>query len=346
MKMALLTKPRLFTLLVVGACTLAYGGAAKLRGKFEVCVQDNDGQPMVGIPVVCEFENPPTDWSEKRSDECYLEKTDARGRCSFKGRTLTGSVGCGIDMRGFYRAFREIPIKEVTKGGVLVPEYQVTTIVVQRVVHPIPLFVKEAKSVRPDGFGTGTNTVSFDMLKGDWLPPRGTGEVADVSFTRLPRKSYGRIMRHDESSAESYEEALRVEFPGKGNGIMEVMPLPGSDLKVRCAPEEGYVSSYEERRGRDRNLQDYNTTESLDKSQCFRIRTQYDEDGRIIAANYGKIYKGVKFWKANNRSETDPCTDRVRFLYYVNPTPGDRNLEFDGKTNLSVEARDPDEFDW
>lgn len=228
--------------------------AAKLSGKFEVCVQDDDGQPMAGVYVRCEFENPPTDWSEKRSDECYLKKTDARGHCTFKGRTSTGSVVCTAVDSGFYRTCSDIPIKEITKDGVLVPEYQVTTIVVQRVVHPIPLFVKEIESVDPDGFGSGTNTVSFDMLKGDWLPPRGTGEVADVSFTRLPRKSYGRIMRHDESSAESYEEALRVEFPGKGNGIVEVMPLPGSDLKVRCAPEEGYVASYEERRGRDRNL--------------------------------------------------------------------------------------------
>ena len=112
----------------IALATSAY--AAKLSGKFEVCVQDDDGQPMVGVPVVCKFENPPTNWSEKRSDEYCLEKADARGRCSFKGRTSTGSVVCTAVDRGFYRTCSDIPIKEITKDGVLVPEYQVTTIVV------------------------------------------------------------------------------------------------------------------------------------------------------------------------------------------------------------------------
>ena len=315
--------------------TSAY--AAKLSGKFEVCVQDDDGQPMAGVYVRCEFENPPTSWNEKRNDECYLKKTDARGRCTFKGSTVSGRVGCTAVERGCYRTFSWIPIKDITKEHVLVPEYQITTIVVQRVKHPIPLFAKEAESVEPDGFGSGTNTVSFDLLKGDWLPPRGTGEVADVSFTRQPRRSYGMIVRRDRPSAESYEEALRVEFPGDGNGIIEVSPLAGSDLKVRYAPEEGYVATYEERRGLDRNLHEYDTTQCRNRCQCFRIRTQYDETGRVISANYGKIYRGVEFDRLHRREQVDPCIDWVRFLYYVNPHGGDRNLEFDVEKNLHPE---------
>jgi hypothetical protein len=42
-----------------------------------------------------------------------------------------------------------------------------------------------------------------------------------------------------------------------------------------------------------------------------------DEKGKIISTCYGKIYG-----------------DFLKLTYYFNPTPNDRNLEFDPKRNL------------
>ncbi len=42
-----------------------------------------------------------------------------------------------------------------------------------------------------------------------------------------------------------------------------------------------------------------------------------DERGNIVSAHYGKIYG-----------------DFMQFSYYLNPTPNDRNVEFDPKQNL------------
>ena len=319
----------------IGLAASAY--AAKLSGKFEVCVQDDDGQPMAGVYVRCEFENPPTDWSEKRSDECYLKKTDARGHCTFKGRTSTGSVVCTAVDRGFYRTCSDIPIKEVTKEHVLIPEYQVTTIVVQRVKRPIPLFVKAVECARGHGFGPGTNTVSFDMIKADWLPPRGTGEVADVRVTRMPRKSFGIVEPDDYRKGESYEDVLRIEFPGEGNGIQEVEPLEGCDLMVRRAPEDGYKLSWEERKGKDRKLNRY-STESMTRCHCIRIRTQTDASGNVIAGYYGKIYGGFDFG-GNLHEDANVAIDWFRYTYFLNLTPCERNLEFN-ETNLNNETSD------
>jgi len=49
----------------------------------------------------------------------------------------------------------------------------------------------------------------------------------------------------------------------------------------------------------------------------FRVRTKMDENGNVVSAHYGKIYG-----------------DFMQFRYYFNPTPNDRNIEYDPKQNL------------
>jgi hypothetical protein len=49
----------------------------------------------------------------------------------------------------------------------------------------------------------------------------------------------------------------------------------------------------------------------------FHVRTVKDVNGDIKSALYGKIYG-----------------DFMHFRYFLNPTPNDRNIEFDPKQNL------------
>ena len=64
------------------------------------------------------------------------------------------------------------------------------------------------------------------------------------------------------------------------------------------------------------------------KCFCFRIRTKFDDKGNVVEGYYGKIYGDVVMkWSYLGVS-------RVGFLYYLNPTPNDRNLEWDMKNNL------------
>ena len=49
----------------------------------------------------------------------------------------------------------------------------------------------------------------------------------------------------------------------------------------------------------------------------IRVRTVLDDDGNIVRAHYGKIYG-----------------DFMKWTHYLNPTPNDRNVEFDVKKNL------------
>ena len=60
-----------------------------------------------------------------------------------------------------------------------------------------------------------------------------------------------------------------------------------------------------------------------DQNYFFRVRT-VKKDKKIISAHYGKIDRDIEFWG----------NEKLRFTYYLNPTPLDRNMEFDPKRNL------------
>ena len=287
-------KTNILIVILAGLCCLQ-GSAKGLKADIRVRVADGTtGKPLVGAKVGCVFKNPPTDWSERRSDERYFEKSDGNGLCRFKGRTANATVYCVLREEGHYRTMCPIPFARVEAGERLIPEYAITTVRVERIEHPIPLFVKKVECSGPDGFRAGEDSVSFDMLKGDWLPPKGTGEVADVVVRRLPRRSLGHVELADERSGEAYEDVLRVEFPGDGNGILEVPRLHSDDLWLRRAPTDGYGPVYEERWGRDRKLNRIDT-ESLFRCQCFRIRARKDaadHEGERVRRRVGGASSG------------------------------------------------------
>jgi hypothetical protein len=54
-----------------------------------------------------------------------------------------------------------------------------------------------------------------------------------------------------------------------------------------------------------------------------------------VACNYGKIHGPIRFW-------IEPPEATLSMTYYLNPTPNDRNLEFDPKKNLFTDLK-PDE---
>lgn len=59
----------------------------------------------------------------------------------------------------------------------------------------------------------------------------------------------------------------------------------------------------------------------------FRVRT-VEKDGKIISALYGKLAAGFEM-RIPNQQEV-----KIVLKYYLNPTPLDRNMEFDVKQNL------------
>lgn len=280
-------------------------------------------------------------WTDPVPPNVARGKTDINGRCVLEGKTDEGRAGCWVTSpppKGYYDSLKAGVFRYSRKDifGVWQPDNLVATIKLQRVEHPIPLFLKQfadvaSDSVLSDLFAIGHGSLQLDMVKGDWLPPVGRGERADVIFTRNPREEFGTGTNPRGITAPAYRDSMSVKFIGDDNGLVEVATPPTAGLKIRHAPEEGYRQVYvcwKERR------KDLSRASNFDAKRnfAFRIRTERDESGRITSAYYGKIYGDICFKKligVGVEAVAAPC-----LLYYLNPAPNDRNLEWDMKNNL------------
>jgi hypothetical protein len=101
-----------------------------------------------------------------------------------------------------------------------------------------------------------------------------------------------------------------VNFPNARDGIQgftrDWSQGVSGLLSSNEAPAEGYQPEYEQTHMPNPNRIYY-----------FRVRTVLDSQGNVLSTHYGKIYG-----------------DFMQFTYYLNPTPNDRNVEFDPKQNL------------
>ena len=290
-------------------------------------------------------------WSNTPLANLDRVRTDADGFCRVSGETDAGESYFGAGKRGIYYDSKNgdafFSEHSILKFGRWLPDDLTVTVRIDRVVRPIPLFAKrvggvvytfrqmayEAAFIHDEDFGeiVTTNRVAFsyDLAKGDWLPPYGAGEVADLTATCWKEitgyKTYE--VPAGFKTVTNYLSHAEITFNGPDNGVCEVKPHELAGILIREAPDAGYsarLSRWYERRGE--NNSDKN------RHYCFRIRTRRDAEGRIVSALYGKVYGDFRI---NDIAG-------IAFTYYLNPTPNDRNLEFDRKTNFNLtDGREP-----
>ena len=105
------------------------------------------------------------------------------------------------------------------------------------------------------------------------------------------------------------------------------------------APQTGYQNTF-------RRFEESYRNKEFRRNTGYFFRTRVRKEGEhIVSAHYGKLLKDIRFIpvaeeKRNNRPKRFAT---AFFTYYFNPTPNDRNLEFDPKgnllTNLEYEER-------
>ena len=304
-------------------------------------VSSEDDKPIAGVKITATFNGILA--LDHEMDEVYERKTDAKGNCRFTG--VKNNPYAYIELIDnskkpkYYRTCQMVELKRVKDGEPPVEDYHSVTLRVHRVGVPIPMFVKEEYKYhrKSDLFGSN-NQVSYDLLLGDWLPPQGTGTVADIVFTRYERESLGDVTNRWGEVRHLSRLPMKVTFPGEGNGVVKVESPTYTILVAPIAPEEGYehdVMSYEwkDEDGRDRTSWDTDGSQAY----CFRIRTQKDASGRITGGYYGQVKDGFAFdYIMLEDGVKIPIAD-VSFNYYINLTPLSRNLEWDCKNNLNPE---------
>ncbi len=207
-------------------------------------------------------------------------------------------------------------------GGQWQPWNPTVAILLKGVMNPIPMFARSFVNSRPRlQVPEFDKAVGFDLMKGDLVAPHGKGEIADLHVKLIVIDLGQRKI----DRGPMFDATFAVTFTNAGDGIQEFFSHPrmGSALlSPRFAPETGYTSvlvktSYEhETESRHEKREDLN--------YFFRVRTKKDEKGKLVSALYGKIHGDFRFDERG----------RVAFTYYLNPTPNDRNMEFDPERNL------------
>lgn len=322
------------------------------RIAFSVTVIDeNTGLPIENIPVKAVFADIPTHWGDDSVGRVVKAITDSKGVCRFEGTSNHGTAFYSVETIPKYYATPVVGYKATNETSSVIPiPYRcepydcVFTTLLQRVEHPIPLCVRFAEKRndkgRLGGFD-GTNAVlQYDFIKGDWLPPEGEGTYADMTI----RTHYDlrEIVTNSVSVLYFYDFTNEIEFSGAGNGLYEEsFKDKNCGIKIRVAPEDGYVSSKTLRFGSKKNIfgkggvnmfMKYYKDSDEDRCYCFRIRSKFNNEGELTEAYYGKIYGDFNF-----KGHMQTGFNGVQFLYYLNPKPLDRNLEWDMKNNMANE---------
>ena len=228
---------------------------------------------------------------------------------------------CGIKVEkdGYYAGRAEFHMKQHQGNEKWTPWPQIVEIKLRKKVLPISMYAKTFDYVTLPEIG---NPVGFDLTAGDWVAPHGKGVVKDLIFT-FQREFRGRF---------DFAWNLSVDFQGDGNGWQAISIAdenPQSEFRYpRSAPGNGYSQSkmYLACNRTLNNLWETNSTSAT--NYFFRIRTQYGEKKEIKSALYGKLLGPIVV----NVQSTK--TAKLNFTYYLNPTPLDRNMEFDPEKNL------------
>ena len=307
--------------ILIGLLSWAFACSAHAflpEAAFSVRVLDEGGVPLSNIVVQAGFyasawfgsgaEPPPT---------LVRRRTDTNGACSFRGR-CHGKASFGVSVPDYYEQGQTLRFTEA-KGLHYEPWDQIHEIRIRKILNPIPMYAKRLWDEFIPKYGA---PLGYDLMKGDWLPPHGRGETADFIF-QLDCQ-FGRLRPEDK--VQLFEATLALTFSNDGDGIQEVQDTQWADSAFqlpRYAPEDGYASNWFLKSFENEQGHSY----SQGKDYFYRVRTKKDDEGKIISALYGKIRKSLDV-------EVRKSGTRLQMVYYLNPTPNDRNMEFDPKRNL------------
>lgn len=295
----------ILSLIVIAVTAVGYAQAQfsiPVPPEWKVTLQavNESGQPVAGAQAEVESIKPGTSDEAVRVDG----NTDTNGLFTATGRSW-GRLYLHMTKAGYYSANKlyDIGVTDKTRYE---PWNPTITLPLKKIINPIPMYAKRLNTHVPDL----DKPIGFDLMAGDWVAPYGKGVNADIIFTG----------HFDKRTDGESDFTLTVNFPKAGDGIQE-FTVPDAEkgsglLSSHKAPAGVYQTQWVQTDNRkpDKPVE---TNRDPNRNYFFRVRTKLDESGNVVSAHYGKIYG-----------------DFMQFSYYLNPTPNDRNVEFDPKQNL------------
>lgn len=325
-----MTNPIRTFIAVLALFLTPFQGPAQVAQDLTLKVSDDTGRVLVGAQATITFvdiasrENPHEGPTNEQGE---FRASTSMSIATFLQASMPGHYPALVRSSNYY----DMPIGEATVPVVLPRVLQPTALHALRVSLNLP--------VQDEWLG-------YDLQVADFVAPHGKGKIADIRFklrnefmgylaegpklesarelSRVSAQRGGRTFTEEDfkRSAGKWRGALEVSFPGEKEGVIteaERYWFYGQLRLPHLAPEEGYApdlrydaKTYEPR------------PEPKRVGYFLRTRVQLDADGDIVSANYAKIYDDIRF----------DARGSVSFWYYFNPTPNERNLEFDPARNL------------
>ena len=307
------------------------------RGQITLRVTDSMGKPVENAEVSVAF------WGSDSSADAVVSEgtTNTNGLFVATGKTID-SMNYTITRDGYYKTkgrywfyrpsgldpsrnwavsptAREYWMYHQGENSVTDGRWQpwnpTNTVVLKEVRNPIPMRAKRVDSPVP----VRGEPAGYDLEVGDWVVPFGQGKTPDMLI------AYDAVIE----SPLVFSNQLVITANDKGAGFIRANKDEWSSFPSSFeAPARGYQSQVV--LSLDRTRERITKKEQLGESDYLivRVRTVLDDAGNIVSARYGKVYGPVEY------GEEEQGGGGVRFVYYLNPTGNDRNLEFDPSRNL------------
>lgn len=293
---------RLFVLL---SLCMAQLGCASQAVNLRIC--DALTQvPVSNANVTLAISHPPKEFFGSRWVEG--KKVEERNGCVFPfSYPLNQDLKCWVTVykKGYYDTSYGLSNKRATTDSVDL------TLSLKPVQQPISLIAfnwggEDVKLV----YKEGKDVKQYDCLKADWLPPYGEGLKADMEFS---------LQRYNKNG-KTYAW-FSIRFINPYDGFEEVTEYYADSMRIREAPA---MKNLQNQLDFIEELHDgFPTHFPPLKNYAFRVRTQQTPSGELLSAYYGKLYNAFTF---NYVKDYWACD----FEYYLNPTPNNRNLEYNG----------------
>ena len=303
----------------VAVFTLLLANVGCASERLSVTVTDNDGCPVTNATVHLGFSSGHVVFAEGKSRH-YSARTDKDGKAVVKFNGDNSDVYWSVTADGYYPSGsrKEVFLIEVKQIPPLF--YTVTMreheksgeVILWKKQNPQPMMAhgvsyEEDQHLFPEENGR----YGFDMMKFDWLPPRGNGEVADFVFVRrigdeVADGVVGYLEFAEKCGMYTRKQTGSKTFPSTYEAVF-VTRIPF----IFDHADEGTKAIT------------YKDIVNDDEYGVLRTRVVCDEQGNIVSANYSKVLGPFRVGSAyRGWVMSTPCA-------VFNPRVNDPNLESD-----------------
>lgn len=268
--------------------------------ELDVMVHDENSNPVEGAEVRGLFFDDVL--LRKKNRDSHRAVTDSSGQATVAGKEEI-YIDIVINKPDYYESRKRYSVRGKASKSLdflLRPKRNSIPMYAKNVIGMIPGYDEKSQVQKLE--------IGYDLIAGDYVTPYGRGQVSDLKFYSVSNRR----------SQDDFEFTRLVTFSNDLDGLIPYyFSYKNSKYKdIYLAPQDGYRKEWLQEFSRKPQKAD---TGNLDRSRnyYFRVRTVINEQGGIQSAYYGKIHG-----------------DFPHFTYYLNPTPNDRNIEFDPKQNL------------